>query len=304
MTKILGFFVATAVVLSCNSDSTSDTAAKPETSIDQTTMTDSTTWYEYQNSQNGELDSISLHYNGKNYRLVGLNHNGEFILEGDMKLNPLNSSIRRGTEYLNKDSERRRSDDVSSSTGVALTIDLWPIQSNKIQIQYKISPSFENTKRIQDAIEMWENTSLVNFIPANPQSRSYVVFELSKYTRSYIGCIGRPQTVEISDKARAGNIAHEIGHLLGLFHEHSRSDRNNYIRIKCPDDINYKLALEIDKAAKDFLYYDLYSIMHYPPTDNCMEVLVKGLPIGIPGQRKEISTGDKKTIAKLYSLSD
>ena len=53
---------------------------------------------------------------------------------------------------------------------------------------------------------------------------------------------GREQSIIISDQCVIGDAIHEIGHThtLWLWHEQSRSDRDDYIRI-IPDNIDPKV---------------------------------------------------------------
>lgn len=49
---------------------------------------------------------------------------------------------------------------------------------------------------------------------------------------SFVGCQGGEQPVYISKVCRAGNLCHEIMHALGLHHEHTRQDRDQYVTIE------------------------------------------------------------------------
>jgi Astacin (Peptidase family M12A). len=46
---------------------------------------------------------------------------------------------------------------------------------------------------------------------------------------SNIGRQGGKQDLSFADWATVGTVMHEIGHALGMFHEHSRKDRDSYI---------------------------------------------------------------------------
>ena len=61
-------------------------------------------------------------------------------------------------------------------------------------------------------------------------------------------------------------VLHELGHSLGLFHEHSRPDRNSAISIRWS---NIKPAVRNNFETRDTktygVPYDYRSIMHYGP---------------------------------------
>ena len=66
-----------------------------------------------------------------------------------------------------------------------------------------------------------------------------------------------------------GNAAHEIGHALGLWHEHSRPDRDEYIEV-LHENIIPKYSKNFAKGTWDWsknppVSYDIESIMHYGP---------------------------------------
>lgn len=51
-----------------------------------------------------------------------------------------------------------------------------------------------------------------------------------------MGRIGGRQTISVGSSdfsvvCRHGNIVHEVAHSLGFFHEHSRTDRDDFVKI-------------------------------------------------------------------------
>jgi hypothetical protein len=68
-----------------------------------------------------------------------------------------------------------------------------------------------------------------------------------------------------------GSIVHELGHTIGFYHEHSRTDRDNHVFIdfsRIGDDMTDQYSKMFDQQAGYYgVPYDLYSIMHYPSQD-------------------------------------
>lgn len=66
---------------------------------------------------------------------------------------------------------------------------------------------------------------------------------------------------------QAGYVAHELGHALGLFHEHQRPDRDDYINV-VRDNIKAGQESNFSPVNPSFIEYldvpyDLSSDMHY-----------------------------------------
>ena len=80
---------------------------------------------------------------------------------------------------------------------------------------------------------------------------------------------GRKQYMILDpDTCKDRDIYHEIFHVLGLLHEHQRSDRDDHITIKW-ENIPYGYNLHFAKLKRSKtldLPYDITSIMHYSPT--------------------------------------
>lgn len=116
---------------------------------------------------------------------------------------------------------------------------------------------------VKHAFAMWADTGL-RPVEANGE-RDCAIFQLSsKQNNSWVGRQGGEQTVNIKNWDDVTAIAHEIGHLFGLHHEHQRPDRDDHIVVN--DDIvveKYKQWFIKKPNLRGLGKYDLGSIMHY-----------------------------------------
>lgn len=85
---------------------------------------------------------------------------------------------------------------------------------------------------------------------------------------STVGRIGGKQEVSLGDGCDLlGVVSHEIGHILGFWHEHSRPDRDKYIHINYLN-IMINMETNFNKLPTSYVddygvAYDLGSALHY-----------------------------------------
>jgi hypothetical protein len=157
----------------------------------------------------------------------------------------------------------------------------------------------------------WEESlgDTISFEPYNYDA-NYIVFKKidGDGGGSYVGRRLGKQFVYIGENLPSGGIAHELGHVFGLWHEHSRSDRDPFIEI-CWDNIKPEKKEYFTCPTDPSIHqgnYDYNSIMHYSRyafaiDDDLATLYPKKNPTANIGQRDFISDIDSRTVHKLYT---
>jgi hypothetical protein len=139
-------------------------------------------------------------------------------------------------------------------------------------IPYKFESNIPDAlkTRTLDAMSEWERNTPIRFIERTNQSK-YVNIELlpdddEAAGYSTIGCSSKPN-IKLSAGIIYQSVLHELGHTIGLVHEHERVDRDEHIIINRNAIIDdFKYAFDPNYAMRSPHPFDFRSIMIYSST--------------------------------------
>ncbi|XP_032240944.2 tolloid-like protein 1 [Nematostella vectensis] len=100
-------------------------------------------------------------------------------------------------------------------------------------VPYIIGPFFTDAVRgrILNAMRNWEKQTCLRFVPRTDQ-RDYIEIRLKPGCCSAVGRVGGRQEVFLGYGCHGfGTILHELGHVIGFWHEQMRPDRDDYVEV-------------------------------------------------------------------------
>ena len=146
----------------------------------------------------------------------------------------------------------------ASQTGISK----WTAGNVYYTFNANVSAAQQNATR--DAMAEWATYAALTFIPRTAEA-NYIKFNDVPGLgggNSAVGMIGGEQPLNIGSTAwNRGTLLHELGHALGLIHEHQRSDRDTYVTIRAA--VAGSGDFILIPASTNNGAYDFLSVMHY-----------------------------------------
>lgn len=191
---------------------------------------------------------------------------GYAVTNGDVLVTPLTAE--EAAKLALPEADAAESVATSSQALATITGSLWPVVSGYVNVPYVINAGLspEAQKSVTIALSRWTAAMKVKFVSRTTQA-DYVSFDPGSGCSSFVGKIGGKQTIQLAAGCASTGAVHEIGHALGAFHEHTRSDRDSFVTLNTAV-IDPAMLFNFDKyslryVGKDNGAYDYRSIMHY-----------------------------------------
>ncbi|MGL5809558.1 MAG: M12 family metallopeptidase [Nocardioides sp.] len=174
-----------------------------------------------------------------------------------------------------------------------------------------------NSDTVMEALAAWQDAAPPVRLTERRGEPDYVVFTAAPWCAAARGYLTGRQEIQLNDDCRVGVVLHEIGHTVGMIHEHTRPDRDSFVRValsnaheNAQSQFAKRKHFDGGTAVGDVsLPYDLGSIMHYSP----MAFSANHHPTLIPhddalrdfgptpvGQREKLTKGDLARLNNLY----
>jgi len=236
-----------------------------------------------------------------------LDEHGHRVVEGDILVADGSARNAADLAYASGDATSQTKSSVSRS------LRPWPLGI----VPYTFDSTLPELQRdaFQTAIAEFEARTELRFVERSlankalyPNFVRVVLVESKQFAgRSFVGVRGGEQDLELTVEASVHSVLHELGHAIGLLHEHQRHDRDQYVTLHLehiePDSRRWLEVIEDDGI--DVGDYDFESVMHYYLFDGRLRWTIEpklklvSSPCGV-GLPWSLSPGDVAAISGLY----
>jgi hypothetical protein len=166
-----------------------------------------------------------------------------------------------------------------------------------------------NRDRMLAAMSEWTAVADITFRPRTVEF-NYVHIQNSTRNNSPIGMRGGRQIINIASWGSPFVMVHELAHTLAFYHEHSRSDRDTFVRINWDHVLDGQEAqFQLEPSSRRYGPYDFDSVMHYRRAafssdgqDTITVLPPNGDWQGRIGQRTHLSRMDKLIMGFNYAF--
>ncbi|CAH1789824.1 unnamed protein product, partial [Owenia fusiformis] len=182
-----------------------------------------------------------------------------------------------------------------------------PWSGNNKVVPYRFAAGFRADwqPKVRAAINEWQQKTCLTFRPAYPGDQHVIEFYHGTGCNSPVG-MNRVNRISLEYPGCGSHytILHEIGHSLGMGHEHQHPDQAQYMTILYQNIEEkwkqwYRPMPRSNVDTKGFSY-DPYSVMHYHPGPSNRPFIKMRDPRlqSIVGQVKSLSAGDANFVNK------
>jgi len=218
------------------------------------------------------------------------------LFEGDLVLSPAElEAIKRNVANQ------------GNNQFAAISTNSWPSTT----IPWSASPEILSSKKamtaIKAALEEYHTKSCLKF-PRRTNEKSYIYFYKGEGCHSRVGYFGVNKISLDTACQNKGTVVHEMYHSLGFYHEQSRPDRDNFVKIIWKN-IPLGAKNNFQKYTRSVINsmgvpYDYLSVSHYrkdqfTPGSLQIETLDKSMQDKI-GSQQQLSVLDVKQLAMMY----
>lgn len=195
------------------------------------------------------------------------------------------------------------------SAGPRSSFRLWKMP---IHFRFDGGHKAEQKQAIRKALEHWMDKTCIRFEEISSTefyNDHHILFtSQSQGCFSYTGMVKViPQRVNLDDECLKifGKSVHEIGHVIGLWHEHQRLDRDDSVEIVEKNIRRFRNQFRKHWKVPEGIPYELGSIMHYSAKDGSVngELTLRAknpLYQGNMGQRTALSFADALYVNTMY----